>query len=205
MTFHVLSDVGNKAARSFGLVYTLPEELRAALRSNNKALPGINGDESWGLPVPATYVIARDGRIALAYIEVDYRKSSRAGGDPSGPAVAPAVLTNGCEPDRADCNVRGRQRRRPRQTAGCRVPMGNARPVDLLRLVRDYAFQRRPRAFRSGTSWRCGLASALSPACAHDPASPGACLSAAVCGARGHFSACCGEHPLSWLSLLACD
>lgn len=74
LTFHVLSDVGNQTARRFGLVYALPEELRAALRSNNKALPGINGDESWELPVPATYVIARDGRIVLAYIEVDYRK-----------------------------------------------------------------------------------------------------------------------------------
>jgi len=74
LTFYVLSDVGNQAARRFGLVYALPEELRAALRSNNKALPGINGDESWELPVPATYVIAQDGRIALAYVEVDYRK-----------------------------------------------------------------------------------------------------------------------------------
>ena len=74
LTFQVLSDVGNQAARRFDLVYALPEELRAALRSNNKALPGINGDESWELPVPATYVIARDGRIVLAHIEVDYRK-----------------------------------------------------------------------------------------------------------------------------------
>jgi len=74
LTFEVVSDVGNDAARRYGLVYALPEELRAALRSNNKALPGINGDESWELPVPATYVIAQDGRIALAYIEVDYRK-----------------------------------------------------------------------------------------------------------------------------------
>jgi len=74
LTFEVLSDVGNEAARRFGLIYALPEELRAALRSNNKALPGINGDESWELPVPATYVIARNRRIALAYVEVDYRK-----------------------------------------------------------------------------------------------------------------------------------
>src|SRR5580692_1922412 len=74
LTFDVLSDIGNIAARGFGLVYALPEELRAALRSNNKALPGINGDESWELPVPATYVIARDRRVALAYVEVDYRK-----------------------------------------------------------------------------------------------------------------------------------
>ena len=74
LTFDVFSDVGNKVSRSYGLVYSLPEEIRSALRSNNKALPSINGDESWELPVPATYVVARDQRVALAYIEVDYRK-----------------------------------------------------------------------------------------------------------------------------------
>ena len=73
LTFSVLSDVGNSVARNFGLVWSLPEELRAALRSSNKALPGINGDDSWELPVPATYVIARNGRVALAAIDVDYR------------------------------------------------------------------------------------------------------------------------------------
>jgi peroxiredoxin len=73
LTFDVLSDLGNNVARSFGLVWSLPEELRAALRSNNKALPGVNGDDSWELPVPATYVVARDGRVALAAIDVDYR------------------------------------------------------------------------------------------------------------------------------------
>jgi peroxiredoxin len=74
LTFDVLSDVGNEVAHRFGLVYALPEELRAALRSNNKALPGINGDESWELPLPATYVIATDRRVALAFIDVDYRR-----------------------------------------------------------------------------------------------------------------------------------
>ena len=74
LTFDVLSDVRNEVARSYGLVYSLPEEIRATLRSNNKALPSINGDQSWELPVPATYVIARDQHVALAYIEVDYRK-----------------------------------------------------------------------------------------------------------------------------------
>lgn len=74
LTFDVLSDTSNRVARSFGLVWTLPEELRAALRSSNKALPEINGDDSWELPVPATYVIARDHRIALAGIDVDYRE-----------------------------------------------------------------------------------------------------------------------------------
>ena len=74
LSFDVLSDVGNRVARSFGLVYSLPQELRAALASNNKALPGINGDNSWELPLPATYVIAPDRRITLAEIKLDYRE-----------------------------------------------------------------------------------------------------------------------------------
>jgi len=74
LEFDVLSDVGNGVARSFGLVYALADELRAALQSNDKALPRINGDDSWELPVPATYVIASDRRIALAAVQVDYRQ-----------------------------------------------------------------------------------------------------------------------------------
>jgi peroxiredoxin len=74
LEFDVLSDVGNGVARSFGLVYSLPEELREALRSNGKDLAGINGDESWALPVPATFIIAPDRRVMLAHIDVDYRR-----------------------------------------------------------------------------------------------------------------------------------
>lgn len=74
LSFPVLSDLGNRAARAFGLVYALPQELRDALTSAGKALPGVNGDQSWELPVPATFVIGRDGRIALAHIDIDYRK-----------------------------------------------------------------------------------------------------------------------------------
>lgn len=62
LDFEVLSDAGNAVGRSFGLVYALPDELRAVLQLNGKALPGINGDESWELPVPATFVIGQDGR-----------------------------------------------------------------------------------------------------------------------------------------------
>jgi peroxiredoxin len=73
LEFDVLSDAGNGVARSFGLVYALPEELREAMRSNGKPLPGLNGDESWELPLPAAYVIAPGGRVALACVEIDYR------------------------------------------------------------------------------------------------------------------------------------
>jgi peroxiredoxin len=74
LEFDVLSDVGNVVGRSFGVVYALPEELRAAMRLNHKALPGINGDESWELPLPATFVVAQDRSVALAYVDVDYRR-----------------------------------------------------------------------------------------------------------------------------------
>ncbi len=73
LTFDVLSDPGNAVARRFGLVYALAQELRDALTANRKALPGINGDESWELPVPATFVIGTDGRVVLAFLDVDYR------------------------------------------------------------------------------------------------------------------------------------
>ncbi|WMT79455.1 peroxiredoxin-like family protein [Bradyrhizobium sp. Ash2021] len=74
LKFPVLSDVRNSIARKFGLVYSLPEELRAALRSNGKELPGINGDESWELPVPATFVVDGDRRVVFSFVEIDYRR-----------------------------------------------------------------------------------------------------------------------------------
>jgi peroxiredoxin len=74
LTFDVLSDATNAVARRFGFVYALPQELRDAMQANGKALPGINGDESWELPVPATYLIGRDQRVALAHVDVDYRR-----------------------------------------------------------------------------------------------------------------------------------
>lgn len=73
LEFAVLSDAGNAVARSFGLVFALPEELRDAMRSAGKLLPDFNGDDSWELPVPATFVIAPDGKVSLAHVEVDYR------------------------------------------------------------------------------------------------------------------------------------
>ena len=74
LTFDVLSDIGKAVARLCGLVCALPEELCAVLPSNNKALPAINGDESRERPVPATSNVARNGRVALAYLVVDYCK-----------------------------------------------------------------------------------------------------------------------------------
>jgi peroxiredoxin len=73
LAFPVLSDAGSATAKSFGIAYDLAEELRPIYTRFGHALPDKNGDESWVLPIPATYVIDSDGMIALAYVDVDYR------------------------------------------------------------------------------------------------------------------------------------
>jgi len=74
LTFEVLSDVGNRVARDFGLVFTLPAEMRSIYQDFSIDLPAANGDESFELPVPATYVIDRSGIIRLAFVDIDYTK-----------------------------------------------------------------------------------------------------------------------------------
>jgi peroxiredoxin len=72
LRFPVLSDEGNKVARQFGLVYTLPEYQQQLYRSVFINLPKTNGDESWELPLPATYVIGGDGMVLYAKAFADY-------------------------------------------------------------------------------------------------------------------------------------
>ncbi|OLT60909.1 peroxiredoxin-like family protein [Moorena bouillonii] len=74
LTFEVLSDVGNKIAKEFGLVFTVPEELRPVYQSFGIDLPAHNGDETFELPIAATYVINSDGTITHAFVDLDYTK-----------------------------------------------------------------------------------------------------------------------------------
>ena len=74
LTFEVLSDVGQKVGRAFGLVYEFTEELKSAYNGFNLDIPAHNGTPGeWALPVSATYVIDRDGSIIYAYGDADYR------------------------------------------------------------------------------------------------------------------------------------
>ncbi len=72
--FQVLSDPGNEVARRFGIAFRVPEIFRVAYARLGVDLPSVNGDDSFELPVPATYVIGRDGRIAFAHVEADYTR-----------------------------------------------------------------------------------------------------------------------------------
>jgi len=72
LPFPVLSDPGAHAAGAYGLAFELPERLRAIYDRFGHALPRENGS-GWVLPVPATYVVERSGRIALSHVDPDYR------------------------------------------------------------------------------------------------------------------------------------
>lgn len=74
LSFEVLSDVGNKVARQFGLVFTLPERLRVIYRQFGADVAAANGDDRYELPLPATYVIGSNGTIAHAFVDTDYTK-----------------------------------------------------------------------------------------------------------------------------------
>ena len=72
LPFEVLSDVGNKVADKYGLVMTVYEELRPLYKQWGIDVPISNGDESYQLPIPATYVIKQDGSIQACYVNKDY-------------------------------------------------------------------------------------------------------------------------------------
>ena len=72
LAFPLLVDAHNELAREFGLVYRVPEEQQGLYRSTFVNLPFTNGEASWELPIPATFVIDRDGSILFASANEDY-------------------------------------------------------------------------------------------------------------------------------------
>ena len=74
LRFPVLSDAGNQVARAFGLVYAVGAEQKKLYKAVFINLPLTNGDDSWELPLPATYVIGPDGKVRYAKAYADYTR-----------------------------------------------------------------------------------------------------------------------------------
>lgn len=90
LEFPILSDSHNEVAAAFGLRFTLPDYLVQLYQSLKNDLPAFNGDPGWTLPMPARYVIGRDGVIVYAEVNSDYTRRP----DPSDmlPAIRQAAL-----------------------------------------------------------------------------------------------------------------
>lgn len=87
LKFPLLADAGNKVARQFGLIYRVPAAEESVYRRAFVNLPFTNRDDSWELPIPATFVIDRDGIVLYASANEDYT-------DRPEPAEIMYVLTN---------------------------------------------------------------------------------------------------------------
>jgi peroxiredoxin len=74
LRFSLLSDAGNQVARRFGLVYRVPDEQKQVYSRTFVNLPFINGDTSWELPIPATYILERNGSVLYASADADYTR-----------------------------------------------------------------------------------------------------------------------------------
>ncbi len=72
LRFPLLSDPENKLAQQFGLVYRVPDYQQQVYRRAFVNLPFVNGDDSWTLPIPAVYILDRDGTILFASANEDY-------------------------------------------------------------------------------------------------------------------------------------
>ncbi len=73
----MLSDSDLQAATAFGVAFNLPPELIELIELYSRVgndLPVLNGNGRLILSLPANHLIDRDGRIAYAHIEADYRE-----------------------------------------------------------------------------------------------------------------------------------
>jgi peroxiredoxin len=72
--FPILSDVDNGYAMSLNLAIWVGAEMEEYMTKIGRRLPQYQGNDSWVLPIPATFVVGQDGRVKARFVDPDYRK-----------------------------------------------------------------------------------------------------------------------------------
>jgi peroxiredoxin len=72
LTFDILTDLHLKVAEQFRLVFTLPDYLRDLYRSFGNTLDRFHDEPAYRLPMPARYVLDKQGIIRVADVSADY-------------------------------------------------------------------------------------------------------------------------------------
>lgn len=72
LRFPVLNDASGEVGAAFGLRFSLPDYLVDLYKKLKNDLPAFNNDPSWTLPMPARYVIGRDGIVLYSEVNPDY-------------------------------------------------------------------------------------------------------------------------------------
>ena len=71
--FPILSDIDNGYALSLGLAIWLGEDVRRLYLEHGLHLETYQGNDTWFLPIPATFVVGRNGHIIDRYVDPDFR------------------------------------------------------------------------------------------------------------------------------------
>ena len=72
LTFDILTDLHQKTAEQFRVVFTLPDYLRDLYKSFGSTLDRFHDESEYRLPMPARYVIDKQGIIRAADVNADY-------------------------------------------------------------------------------------------------------------------------------------
>lgn len=72
--FPFLTDMGSGYSLMLGLSFALGEELSSMLYADALDIPAFHGTEGWVLPIPALFVVGRDGLITARYVNPDFRQ-----------------------------------------------------------------------------------------------------------------------------------
>ena len=72
--FSVLTDVDNSYALSLGLLIWLGLEVREIYATGGRDLSRIQGNDGWFVPVPATFVIGKGGRVLARFVDPNFRR-----------------------------------------------------------------------------------------------------------------------------------
>jgi peroxiredoxin len=72
--FPILTDLDNGYAMSLGLVFWVGGELQQLMQSRGISPQESQGNDSWFVPVPATFVVGRNGKIVARHVDPDYRR-----------------------------------------------------------------------------------------------------------------------------------
>jgi peroxiredoxin len=78
LEFQILTDKNNKLAKKLGLVFALTPELKELYKKFGIDLEKSQGNADWNLPVPATYVVSKTGKIIYSFVDVDYTQRASA-------------------------------------------------------------------------------------------------------------------------------
>ena len=73
-SFPVLTDLDNGYALSLNLAIWVGEEMAQFISAAGWDIPRFQGNASWVLPIPATFVVGQDGRVKSRFVDPDYRK-----------------------------------------------------------------------------------------------------------------------------------